>query len=139
MLSLFREDLKKHDEGSPCYTDNSDEPMCFMVARAGTKLYREQIKEISDKLYGPFPNPSNVDDDEIIANWLAEYGVISWENLVDDETDEPEPYSKSFARMLFLNKSYWLSLNKVLITHAFNFENYLTDEENKDIDSLKKK
>lgn len=138
MLSLFREDLTKQVEGSPCYTDNSDEPMTFYVARIGTKLYREQIKEITEKLYGILPKPAEIDEDKIIANWLAHYGVLNWDNVVDGETDDPEPFNKEFCRKLFLNPQYYHSLNKVLISHASNFENYLSEEEVKDTESLKK-
>jgi len=139
MLSLFREDLTKQVEGSPCYVDNSKEPMTFYVARIGTKAHRHQIKDISEKLYGLFPKPCDIDEDEIIANWLAYHGVLGWDNVIDEETDKPEPFSPSFARKLFLNPQYWQSLNKALIIHASNFENYLCEEEQKDIESLKKK
>lgn len=139
MLSLFREDIKKQVEGSPCYTDSSDEPMTFYVARVGTKLFREQIKDITEAEYGLFPKPSDIDEEKITAHWLAYYGVLGWDNLVDGETDEPQPFSRSFAIKLFLNEQYWLSLNKVLINHASNFEHYLIEEEQNDIDGLKKK
>jgi hypothetical protein len=139
MLSLYREDLEKQIEGSVCYTDSSDDPMWFLLARIGTSEAKSQIKEITEKLYGLFPKPSDVNEDEILANWLAEYGVKDWGNVIDEENDEPEPYSKSFARKLFLNKSYWLSLNKMLVINANNFENYLDHEQLEDTESLKKK
>ena len=133
-LDLYSEDLEKHVSGSPCYASN----MIFYVARFGTKEAQQQIIEIKEKLYGIFPNPNELDDNEVIANWLAYYGVVSWEDVADDETGETMKYTKAFARQLFLNKAYWTSLNQVLITHALNYENYLNDAAYEDTEQIKK-
>lgn len=113
--------------------------MTFYVARIGTKESVSQIKDIREKLYGLFPKPSDIDENEIFANWLADCGVIGWDNVTDDETDKPMEYTKSMCRQLFLSKQYWLSLNPILIRHATDFENYLHDAAYEDIESLKKK
>ena len=134
MLSLYAEDVKKHSSGSPCYIHD----MCFYVARIGTKESNLQFKEISEKLYGLFPKPSEIDQNEIFANWLADCGVITWFDVVDNETDEPMEYTKAMCRQLFLSKQYWLSLNQALIRHATDFENYLHDAAYEDIETGKK-
>lgn len=135
MLSLLSEDLKKHASGSPCYAVQ----MTFFVARIGTKESLAQFKEIREKLYGIFPKPGEVNENEVFANWLAYYGVLGWENVTTDENDEPMEYTATSCRQLFLTESYWLSLNQLLINHATNFENYLHDQAYDDIETLKKK
>lgn len=132
-LEMFREDLGKQSEGSPCYVNH----MTFYVSRLGTKESQSQIKDIRVKLYGPFPKPGEVDENEIFAEWLANFGVQGWENVYEED-DNPMPYSKAFCRQLFLNKRYWLSLNQALINHAVNFENYLTDAAYEDAETIKK-
>ncbi len=134
MLSLFAEDLGKHVEGSPCYINQ----MCFYVRRSGTKESNETLKEISLKIYGPFPKPGEINESEIVANWLAEYGVVGWDDVTNDEDGELIPYDKAFCRQLFLSEKYWLSLNQVLFAHAANFENYLHDQAYEDGENLKK-
>lgn len=135
MLDLYKEDIKKHSSGSPVYIHD----MIFYVARIGTKDSNLEFKEIKEKLYGLFPKPSDIDENEIFANWLADCGVKGWDNVTNDETDEPMEYTKAMCRQLFLSKQYWLSLNQVLIRHATNFENYLHDCAYEDVESLKKK
>jgi len=133
-LDLYREDLEKQEIGSPCYVAQ----MTFYVARCGTKKAIGEMAEIREKLYGIFPKPSEVNEHEIIANWLAYYGVVNWENVTDDENGEEMEFTPAFSRQLFLNESYWMSLNTVLITHAANYENYLSDEAYKDGEEIKK-
>ena len=118
MLDLYKEDVEKHSSGSPCYIHD----MTFHVARIGTKESTLQFKEIREKLYGLFPKPSDIDENEIFANWLADCGVKGWDNVTNDETDKPMEYSKAMCRQLFLSKQYWLSLNQILIRHATDFE-----------------
>lgn len=134
MLELLKEDREKHEQGSPCYILD----MTFYVKRIGTKKAKKEIKEIREKLYGIFPKPDEVDENEIFAHWLAEYGVVNWKDVVNDDTEEPIKFNRSFARRLFLNEDYWLSLNQALIAHAMNYENYLHEQVYKDIEELKK-
>lgn len=135
MLELYAEDVKKHFSGSPCYIAQ----MTFYVARIGTKESTLQFKEIREKLYGLFPKPKDINESEIFANWLADCGVIGWEDVTNNETDEAMEYTKASCRQLFLTEQYWLSLNQLLINHATNFENYLHDQAYEDTESLKKK
>lgn len=134
MLSLLREDRERQEQGSPCYILE----MTFFVKRIGTNQAKQEIKEIREKLYGLFPKPDEIDENEIFAHWLAEYGVVGWEEVVNNETDEPIEFNRSFARKLFLNEEYWLSLNQALIAHAMNYENFLHEQAYKDIEELKK-
>lgn len=134
MLDLYKEDVKKHFSGSPCYINQ----MTFDIARIGTKESNLQFKEIREKLYGLFPKPSDIDENEVFANWLADCGVTGWDNVTNDEGGDPLEYSKVMCRQLFLSEQYWLSLNQVLIRHATNFENYLHDEAYEDIETGKK-
>jgi len=133
-LDMYKEDLDKQSAGSPCYVKD----MIFDVVRVGTKEAIEQIQDIRIKLYGVFPNPKEVNDHEIMANWLAHHGVKGWENVLDEEDGKKLEFTKSFARQLFLNKSYWMSLNQILIIHANNYENYLNDEAYEDAEQIKK-
>lgn len=135
MLELYSEDLKKHPSGSPCYAGE----MVFYVARIGTTDSIAQFKEIREKIYGIFPKPGEVNENEVFANWLAYYGVRGWENVTNDEDGEPMEYTSTSCRQLFLTESYWLSLNQLLVNHATNFENYLHDQAYDDSKSLKKK
>lgn len=133
-LVLFREDLEKQAEGSPCFINQ----MTFNVKRLGTKESQSEIKDIRDKLYGPFPKPDEVNENLILANWLAYCGVTSWSGVSDDENDEEIEFSKQEARQLFTNERYFLSLNQVLINHAMNFERYLSDDAEAAVDEIKK-
>jgi hypothetical protein len=133
-LDLYREDVEKHSSGSPCYIAD----MTFYVRRIGTKQAQTQIAEIKEKLYGLFPKPKEINENEIFANWLAYYGVCNWENVTDNDDGEPMEYSEAFARQLFLNEAYWMSLNQALITHAANYENYLADQVYEESEEIKK-
>ena len=112
--------------------------MTFFVARIGTKKAQAEIAEIRNVLYGLFPRPKEIDENEIFANWLSDYGVIGWENVTDDESGESMPFSRDFSRRIFLNEAYWLSLNQVLITHAANYENFLNDQSYEEVEEIKK-
>lgn len=133
-LELFREDLEKQDSGSPCYINQ----MAFYVARIGTKESQKAISDIKERLYGVFPKPSEIDESEVYAHWLCEFGIKGWDNVSDKEDGELIDYSVSMARKIFLNREYWLSLNQVLVSHAVNFENYLNDAVMEDAEEIKK-
>lgn len=133
-LDLFREDLLKQSEGSFCYVNQ----MTFYVKRLGTKESQSELKDIKDKLYGPFPKPDDVNDSFILANWLAYCGVMGWSGVSDSEGGEEIPFSRQEARKIFLNEQYHNSLNMVLVKFASDFENYLCDEASNEIDEIKK-
>lgn len=131
-LQDYREDLKKQVKGSPFYVMGGDSHID--VARAGTPEYFKQIEEIKLELYGF--EQKDVDNNLVVAHWLCEYGITGWDGLLDG--DNSIRYSKPNARKIFLNPEYFLSLNALLINHASDFNNYLTDATEKDIEQIKK-
>lgn len=130
-LSLYKEDTQKQERGSPCFLHDAT----FDVIRAGTPLYYSQIETIKKELYGFAPK--EIDNGLVIGTWLAEHGVTGWEGLVDDN-DEDLRFSRSNARKIFLNPEYFLSLNALLIDHAYKYQSYLYDEAQEDIEQIKK-
>lgn len=139
-LSLMEEDMEKHESGSPCYMPIEDDVEAddigfFNVKRVNTPTYNKQIDEIKRELYG-FSN-SDVDHGLIAAHWLAEYGVSGWGNIIDENSDDIA-YSKPVARKIFLNPSFRMSLNSILIAHGANYNNYLYDEARQDAEAVKK-
>lgn len=131
-LSDFKEDADKQTKGSPCYIGEG----YFNVCRIGGSEYLKQIEEIKLNLYGF--SPKNVDENEVMAHWLVEYGVTGWGGIFDGDETKPVEYNKQNARAIFLDKSYWKSLNMVLINHGSNYANYLHDEVEKDVEEVKK-
>jgi hypothetical protein len=137
-LSSFSEDLKKHGGGAPIYVDSSDGQITFYVRRIGTNESNKALKDLRRSLFGPFHSAADDDISQLYANWLADYGVTGWDDLVDSDTGEPVLYSKQAARDLFLDESYFQSLNSILINSAASFENFLHDEKEEAIDNVKK-
>ena len=134
MLSLYREDREKQGKGSPCYLYD----MTFYVARLGTKESQKQIDDIKKELYGLFPKDKDINQYEIWANWLAEHGVLGWENVIEDEGGEELEFNRANCRRIFLNQEYWLSLVVALVNHASNYEHYLHDQAYEVAEELKK-
>jgi len=133
-LLLLRECLDKQKEGSPCHIFE----MSFFVKRIGTDESIKEIRTIKEFLYPVFTKESDFDQKLINAHWLANYGVTSWEGIIDDESGEEMEFTERNRLQLFLNKAYFLSLNNILITHAVNYENYLNDKAMEDIEAIKK-
>ena len=133
MLEFYREDVERH-KGTPCYIDGA----CFEVARLGTKLAQKQIREIKETLYGILPNPKDINEDEILAHWLGNFGVVGWSDVIDAGDKDNLDFSRSNAMRIFLNHEYWLSLNKAFIALALNFENYLHESAYEDVENIKK-
>ena len=139
-LSLMQEDVKKHEQGSPCYMpieEDADPETVgyFNVRRVNTPEYQKQIEEIKLELFG-FSSPE-IDHALIAAHWLAEYGVTGWGNIID-EHEKDIVFSKSTARQIFLNPSFKMSLNSILISHGANYNNYIYDEAREDAEAVKK-
>lgn len=133
-LNLFREDPDKQQNGSPWYSGDTT----IFCRRNGTPESKRVMKELRDKLFGPLHKWTDQDDSVLLANFLVEYGVCGWDNVREDEKSAPIPYSKKAARMIFLNPEYYLSLNLELFAFMSNFENYLFDAADEDIEALKK-
>lgn len=130
-ISMYKEDKEKQEQGSPCYYGDA----YFNVKRANTPEYQVQIEEIKNNLYGFAPK--EVDNNKIVAYWLAEYGVTGWDGVLDEE-DKELIFSRENARGVFLNPAFHLSLNLLLLQHAGNYNNYLFDAVNADIEQIKK-
>ena len=131
-LSNYSEDLEKQESGSAYYLG---EDGCFFVKRAGTTQYNKEIEDIKKAEYGFAPK--DVDYGLIIGMWLAEHGVTGWDNILD-ENDNPLKFSRKNARKVFLNPAYFNSLNLLIIQHANDYNNYLHDEIEEAIESVKK-
>ena len=131
-LSLYKEDVSKRESGSPCYLGDG----YFNVMRINTPDYYKQIEDIKKRLYGF--SPKDMDSNEIIGTWLSEHGVTGWDGIIDGDDDKELPYSKKSARKIFLNPAYFLSLNALLIQHASDYNNYLFDAIETDINAAKK-
>lgn len=132
-LSEFKESLSLQTNGAPIAVGNST----FYVRRLGTAESQKALKEIRERLFGPFHKMQESDNHRIYGHWLTEYGVSGWQGLEDQ--DGALEYSKDAARNIFTNPEYFLSLNDVLISAALRFENYLHDESDKDAEKLEKK
>lgn len=131
-LQCFRESEAKQKSGVPIYIGDST----FICRRYGTDESKKIIKDITKLLYGPFHKVAETDGHEIFAHWLVEYGIVGWENVTDGS--QLIEFSNENARKIFLNPEMYLSLNTILFTDVNNFENYLYDETQEDIDNIKK-
>lgn len=130
-LSTYAEDSAKQESGSPCHLDDSS----INVKRVGTASFNGEIETIKRNLYGFAPN--EVDHNLVMAHWLAEYGVTGWDGIFGDEGKELI-FNKQNALSVFLNPAYHMSLNTILINHGSDYNNYLFDEIERDIEQTKK-
>ncbi len=131
-LSNYKESTVKQEKGSPCYI--GDGGSYFNVKRIHTPEYNKQIEDIKTNLYGF--DYKDLDNNLILAHWLVEHGVTGWDGIENDDSNLR--YSQPNARKIFLNPEYFLSLNALLIQHASNYNNYLHDLTQKDIEQAKK-
>ena len=131
-LSDYKESKVKQEKGSPCYI--GDGGSYFNVKRIHTPEYNKEIEDIKIELYGF--DYKDLDNNVILANWLSQYGVTGWSGIDGENSDLR--YNKPNARKIFLNPEYFLSLNALLIQHASNYNNYLHDLTEKDIEQAKK-
>lgn len=132
VLHQFREDGEKQSEGSPCYLGDHT----FIVRRLGTRESNKCMKELRQAIFGPLHKFEDGDNELLLANWLAEFGVTNWD--LTDEYGAEIKYSKSTARELFLDESYFMSLNAELIDFAARYQHFLYDAAEQDIEEIKK-
>lgn len=109
----------------------------FSIRRWGTRESEKKIAELRRALFGAFSGDPDYFP-ELIANWLADYGVAGWVGVLDDETELPLEYSPRVAREVFLNESYWLKLNMDLFQAAQDYELFLEDLAVEDCEEIKK-
>jgi hypothetical protein len=135
-LSAYREDTDKQKNGAAI-------PMgaaVFFVRRWGTIESESFLQKIKREVFGPFVPADEDYFPAILSHWLAEYGVTGWTGVFmdDDGKAMPLPYDKISARRIFLDRSYWLSLNAELFAACQNYENYLHEIAEEDAESIKK-
>lgn len=131
-LSDFSEDTEKQESGSAYYIG---EDGVIYVRRVGTTQYNKQIEDIKRNIYGFVSK--DIDVGLVLGTWLAEHGVTKWENILD-ENDNSLEFTRQNARKVFLNPSFFNSLNVQLISHGSDYSNYLFDEAEADIEQIKK-
>lgn len=132
-FSNFLESTEKQNDGVPIYVEDAT----FYVRRYGTKKSNQLLKDLSKILFGPFHKKDESDPDLLFAHWLVEYGVVGWDGVFD-ESGNSISYDQSISRSTFLNPEMFLSLNKILFVEVNNFENYLYDSLEEDIEEIKK-
>lgn len=130
-LSEYREDVEKQESGTPYYIGDG----AIYVKRVGTSQYNKDIEEIKRHIYGF--DLKDLDIGLVLGHWLAEYGVTGWENILD-ENDVDLEFSRINTRKVFLNPSFFNSLNAQLVAHGSNYANYLFDEIVEDVEQIKK-
>jgi|SRR5690606_14891099 len=132
-LGSYIESAEKQKGGAPIYIEDAT----FFARRYGTHESNKIVKSISRRLFGPFHKSQPEDNDLIFAHWLVEYGIIGWENVYNPDGSLLE-YSEHNARLTFLNPEIFLSLNKLIYFELNNFENFLYDSLEEDIEDIKK-
>ena len=131
-INEYKEDLDKQEKGSPCYFSDNEGSGYIDVKRVGTAQYKKEIEQIKKSLYSF--NDQDMDTDLILANWLVEYGVTGWDGVLDDK--EELQYSKKTAKKILLNPAYFRTLNQLLINHGTDYQNYLHDAANDDVEAI---
>jgi len=131
-LSAFKECVKKQNGGFPFPLGTAT----YTLRRWGTKESERFLVSLRRELYGAFSDSPEYFP-EVIAHWLAGYGVMDWEGVMQDD-GELIPHTEAAARQVFLDQSYWLSLNMELFAAAQKFDNFLEDIAKEDAEDLKK-
>lgn len=134
ILSSYREDSEKQLSGTPIYIDDAT----FYGRRFGTPESKKALNELRNALFGPLHKWTDGDDDLLLAHWLVEYGIVRWEGVYQEDGESELRYTKENARAVFTNKEYFLSLNAQILRDLSNFENFLYDAAEEDIENLKK-
>jgi hypothetical protein len=133
-FSAFRENVQKQRDGAAIPIGLA----VFYCRRWGTRESDQFLIKLRRELYGPFVSNADEYFPELLAHWLAEYGVVNWEKVYQEDEDEFLKYSKKTARQLFLDESYWLELNMRLFKECQNYENYLDEMVKEDTEQIKK-
>jgi len=134
----FLEDEGLQANGAPFYLSSiyPSNNGVFYVSRFGCVESVKQMKKLRKQLHG-FDSTKDVDEAELIAIWLAEFGVTGWENLTD-ANDNEVPFTRANCRQVFADKRLKLSLCNELFRFACNYEHYIKEQIIEDIDALKK-
>lgn len=131
-LDNFREDPEKQNGGTPIYIGDAT----FFCKRWGTPESAKFIRQVKLEIMGPLHKYQPGDDDLILAEWLAGYGVTNWSGVFSGESELK--YSPQNARKVFLNPEYFLSLNQMIFIESQKFQNYLYEQVQEDTEEIKK-
>jgi hypothetical protein len=109
----------------------------FFIRRWGTKESEKFLVKLKREIFGPFSEePEHFP--ELVANWLANYGVVGWTGIYNDEGTELIPYSERMAREIFLDPAFWYDMNMKLFGLCQSYEHFLVDIAKEDGESIKK-
>lgn len=133
-INDYKEDLSKGEKGSPCYFTTDSDSSYIDVKRIDTEQYKKEMSELTKHLYA-FNDPE-MNHDLIFAHWLVNHGVTGWSGIFDG--DDELAYSKQTAAKVFLNPEIFMSLNRLLLQHGRDYQNYLHDAANDDVEAIKK-
>lgn len=132
-FGAFRESLEKQELGAPFKKGEAT----IFVKRWGTRESEKYLADLRRELFSPFSKDQNYFP-ELLAHWLAGYGVTGWEGIYDDSGSELLPFSPTIARQSFLDEGVRLSLNFEIFEFCQNYENYLEDIAREDEEEIKK-
>lgn len=132
-IGAFRESLEIQEKGAPFRKGSAT----IFVRRWGTRESETYLSDLRRELLGPFQRDAAYFP-EILAHWLAGYGVTGWEGVYDDDGKELLLFSASTSRQTFLDEGVRLSLNYEIFEFCQNYENYLEDVAREDEKEIKK-
>lgn len=133
-FSAFKENVQKQRDGAAIPIGMA----VFYCKRWGTRESDAFMVKLRRELYGPFVANSEEYFPELLGYWFAEYAITGWKNVFEEEKETLLNYSKDNARSIFLDESYWLSLNMELFKQCQNYENYLDEIVQEDSEEIKK-
>lgn len=133
-FSTFKENVQKQRNGAAIPIGLA----VFYCKRWGTKESDQFLADLRRELHGPFISNSEEYFPELLAYWLAEYAIVGWKGVFEEDEDKELLYSKEKARSIFLDESYFLELNMRLFREAQNYEHYLDEIAKEDSEELKK-
>lgn len=132
-FGAWRESLDMQEKGAPFRKGGAT----IYVRRWGTRESDAYIADLRRELFGPFQRDAGYFP-ELLAHWLAGYGVTGWDGVFDDEGKEQLAFSAATSRQTFLDDSVRISLNLELFEFCQNYENYLEDLAREDEEEIKK-
>jgi hypothetical protein len=130
---LFLQDINKFEQGANITIG----PASFKIKRYGTRESDQIISKLKLIVFGQYDKVDSTGMAIVHGMWLAEYGCTGWSGLCVNGGDELE-YSQSQARAIFNNPGYHTSLVQLLVNESLNYENYLYDAIDADVESVKK-
>lgn len=136
LIAEYAEDLEKWRQGAPVYIPTEGGQITFYLRRWGTPESEKRLKRIKQALFGPMHRETGEDSALVFAHWLADYGVVRWDDF--ESEGETVKHSQSRARELFLDERYFYSLNQMLINEALNYETFLYEQIEEAADEIKK-